>query len=347
MNLQSDEILRLRAADPAPALPSRSQTPAATEALARILEQPADAITDAPNGGRGRERRRILGWSSRRLMLVLAPMALAGGAAFAAADPLGWWSANPTYAKYAYDSSRHVRTPAAQTLACSTSTRLHCLPATWIPNSTAPIVNGHRSNEQPYLFANPVTAQGKGISRQRLLAYVARERAAGKLSAARAAQFRADIAAVPDSFFTEFDAALRFSTMGSGGMTRHGLEQVPPAGVPAVIVCEPAGSGLRCQNLNGDEHAPVGAGIYTAMPTRRWHYARVPSENWGLPPGISFTRAEYRVLIDMIRFATTHGGSSSGVTTARARPVTTFSHAPTTPGTVPTAPTMTVSGSSG
>jgi hypothetical protein len=324
MNPHSDEMALLRAADPAPVQPDRGRTEVAAAALARILEDPADPSTAALGDARGRHRVRILGWSSRRLMLVLAPVLVAGGAAFAATDPLGWWSTNPTYAKYGASLSKHVRTPSARTLTCTTSAGLRCVPASWQPGSTVPLANGRRSTAQPYEFATAVSPPGHGISRRALVAYVARRRAVGKLSAANTAQFRAAIAAVPNSFFTQFDANLRYSTFGSGGATRHGLEQVPPAGVPAQIVCEPAGSGLTCQNLNGDQHAPIGAGIYGAVPTKRWRYARVPPENWNLPPGVSYTHAEYRLLIDMLRFATvTHSVSSVGTTTVSPRTVST------------------------
>ncbi len=119
--------------------------------------------------------------------------------------------------------------------------------------------------------------------------------------------------------FTELEYAERYATFGGGSETRDGLTRVPPVGIPATIVCEPAASGLSCQNLNGNEHAPVGAGIYGAIPTRNWRYERVPPENSNLPPGIRFTRAEYRVLIDMLRLGTvTRSSSTSSGTATRA-----------------------------
>ena len=82
----------------------------------------------------------------------------------------------------------------------------------------------------------------------------------------------------------------------------------------------PAASGLSCQNLNGDEHAPVGAGIYGALPTRSWRYERVPPENSNLPPGVTFTRAEYRVLFDLLRLATVTRSAGTGSGTATQAP---------------------------
>jgi hypothetical protein len=309
MNPFTDELARLRAGNPVPVEPDRGRTPAAAATLARILKEPIDEAIEESSDGRSRARRpggRIAARSSRRLLVVLAGAFIAGGAAFAATDPLGWWSANPTYAKYGSDPAVHVRTPAAQTLVCARphGDVLRCVPASWTPDSPLPLVAGHPSTGQPYGFAGAISPPAHGITRHRLLAYIASRRAAGKMTTAAAARFRADLAAVPDGFFTELEYAGRFATIGGGGETRDGLTQVPPRGVASTIVCEPATGGLSCQNLNGDEHAPVGAGIYGATPTRAWRYERVPPENSNLPPGISFTRAEYRVLIDMLRFGT-------------------------------------------
>jgi hypothetical protein len=224
-----------------------------------------------------------------------------------------------TYARYGSDPTVHVRTPVAQTLVCSRPGGgvLRCVPATWTPGSPKPLVAGHPSIGQPYSFAFAIFPPGRGITRHRLLAYIASRRAAGKMTAAAVGRFRADLAAVPDSFFTELAYADRYATFGGAGETRDGLTQVPPPGIPSTIVCEPAARGLSCQDLNGDEHAPVGAGIYGAIPTRSWRYERVPPENSSLPPGITFTRAEYRVLIDMLRFSTMtrSSGTRSGTPT--------------------------------
>ena len=179
---------------------------------------------------------------------------------------------------------------------------------------------GHPSTAQPYSFAFAIAPPARGITRHRLLASVASRRAAGKMTAAVAARFRADLAAVPDSFFTEVEYAERYGTFGAGGETRDGLTQVPSPGIPATIVCEPAASGLTCQDLNGDEHAPVGAGIYSALPTRSWRYERVPPENLSLPPGVTFTRAEYRVLFDLLRLATVTRSSGTRSATATQAP---------------------------
>lgn len=315
MSARTDELARLQAVNPVPVEPDRGLTPAATAALDRILQEPIDGAREArPDGGSHAHRvgRRITDGPSRPLIVVLAALVTAG-AAFAATDPLGWWSSNPTYAKYGSNPAVHVRTPTAREIACTRSGGvLRCSPASYELPSGIGLVNGHRSTAQLYTFFDAIRPPAPGLTRHAFLAYIARRREAGAMSATQAARFRADIAAVPDSFFTELERGSRFGTYGVGGETRNGLTLVPPPGIPSLVVCEPANRGLSCQDLNGDEHAPIGAGVYGAMTARNWRYERVPPENWNLPPGFSFTRAEYRVLGDMIRFATATQTSRGG-----------------------------------
>ncbi|MGP0048270.1 MAG: hypothetical protein ACLPZR_05385, partial [Solirubrobacteraceae bacterium] len=284
MNPYTDELARLRAANPERVEPEHGLTPAATATLARILHEPIDEATEARSGGHSRARcpgRRIVSRSSR-LIVVLAATVIAGGAALAATDPLGWWSANPTYARYGSNPAVRVHTPTARLIACARSGEvLRCLPATYEPVSGVELVNGHRSTAQLYTFIDAIRPPAHGFTRRAVLADIARRRAGGAMSAAQAARFRADLAAVPDSFFTEFELATRYGTYGVGGETRDGLTLVPPAGIPSLVVCEPADRGLSCQNLNGDGNAPVGAGVYGAMTARSWRYQRVPPENGG------------------------------------------------------------------
>ena len=183
------------------------------------------------------------------------------------------------------------------------------------------MVNGQRSTAQLYTRIDSIRPPAHGFTRQALLAYIAHRRKAGAMTIAQAARFRADIAAVPDSLFSEYTFATRYGTYGAGGETRHGLTLVPPPGIPSLLVCQTAGPTLSCQNLNGDAHAPIGAGVYQANTTRNWRYEHVSPENAGLLPGISFTHAEYRVLIDMLRFATvtTTASSAGSVTPAHPR----------------------------
>ena len=322
MNPYADELTRLRAANPERVEADRDLTPAATVTLARILQDPINETSAPRAGGHTRARhpgRRTVVRSSRRFIVVLAAVVLAAGAAFAATDPLGWWGANPTYAKYGSDPAVRVHTPTQREIACSHNGGvLRCSPARVELPSRVELVNGHRSTAQVYTLIDAIRPPAHGVTRHTLLAYIARRRAVGGMSAAQAAHFRADIAAVPDPFFTELELASRYGTYGAGGETRNGLTLVPPPGIPSLVVCEPAGRGLSCQNLNGDEHAPVGAGVYAALTARDWRYRRVAPENGGLPPGFAFTPAEYRVLIDMLRFATaTH---TSGTAIGKATP---------------------------
>jgi len=151
------------------------------------------------------------------------------------------------------------------------------------------------------------------LTRAEALAGISRELAAGRLSAVAGARLRADVAAVPDSFFRELQLASRFGVYGGGGEGPDGRTLVPPPGVPEFLVCEDAGSALSCQDLNGDSAAPVGAGVYMAEQAPNWRPAPPSRPNLALPPGIRFTAAEYRLVADMLKYATvTQSSSSSG-----------------------------------
>jgi hypothetical protein len=300
-----DELQLLRGANPVATEPDRARTEAARAALVTILEQPLAGRTDRRRGGLGDGGGRT-SWgrasrSSRRLGVLAVALVLAGGTAIAATDPLGWWSSNPTSARYRSNPALHVSTPAARILACSNLAHgLHCAAAIFKPGSPKLLVQGRSTALQGYAFVGVMQSPAHGFTRARMLAVIRRERAAGTLSVRMARRFRSDLAAVPDSFFSEFEAASRYGTYSSGGPTRHGLTLVPPAGTPILVVCESPGGRLSCQDLNGDTQVPVGAGIYAATATRDWRYRRVDSEVGGLPPGISFTPAEYRLLFDLL-----------------------------------------------
>jgi hypothetical protein len=236
-------------------------------------------------------------------IVLVAAAVTAGGAAFAATDPLGWGNASPTSADYGSNPGVHVHAPTARQIACSPSGAvLRCSPATVELPSGVELVNGHRSSAELYSLTDKIRPPFRGFTRHSLLAYIADRRAARDISLAQAARFRADVAAVPDSFFTEFALESRYGTYSLGGETRNGLTLAPPPGTPPVVVCEPRFRGLTCQNLNGDDRAPVGAGVYIAVTARTWRYQRLPPDK--TPPGFPFTRAEYRVISDMVQFAT-------------------------------------------
>jgi hypothetical protein len=292
---EQDTLARLRAANPASVDEGRGHSPGAQAALRRILDEPAP-----PSGRRSHDRptRRHRARPPRGLALVLAALLLGGGAAFAAIDPLGWWSANPGEAKYGANPELHVRTPTIPQIGCQTRSagQLRC---------------GARHSGQRYSLEDAIRGP-VALTRAKVTAGIAQALAAGTISAAQAARFRADLAAAPDSFFREYEVASRFGTYGGGGEAGNGRTLVPPPGVPEFLVCENAGTALSCQDLNGDNAAPVGAGVYMAEPTADWRPAPPGPQNLSLPPGINFTAAEYRLLIDMLQSASVSRSSSSG-----------------------------------
>ena len=228
---------------------------------------------------------------------MLATLLIGGGAAFAATDPLGWWSANQGEARYGANPALHVRTPTIQQISCQAQSAgsFRCTAA--------------RSGQRYSLIdaiRPPVT-----LTRAKFTASIAQALAAGKISSAQAARFSADLAAVPDSFFHKYEFASRFGTYGGGGDLGNGRTLAPPLGVPEFLVCEDAAGALNCQDLNGDATAPVGAGVYVAEPTADWRPAPPKRQNFSLPPGVSFTPAEYRLLADLLRNATTSSSSSN------------------------------------
>lgn len=306
-SLTPDPLARLRAANPAPVKPDQGRDPVAQAALKRIIADPHAAAPPSRRHGRSR--------TPRRLALVLAVMVLGSGGALAATDPMGWWSANPTDAKYGANPAQHVPTPAAQEIRCRPAggVRFRCAAERQVCGPTA--TGGFRcvltGTGMAYtkLAAIPRPV-GSLFSRRFLLAYITAALSKGTMSATEAAKFRGDLAHAPDSFFTEYRLASRFGTFGAESSNSRGQSAVPPPGEPNILVCENAGRALSCQNLNGDLHAPIGAGIYGAQVTPAWRVAPARRQDTGLPPGIHFTRAEYQVLIDMVRYATVVSHSS-------------------------------------
>jgi hypothetical protein len=248
---------------------------------------------------------------------VFAVLVLGVGGALAATDPLGWWSSNPNEARYRVNPNVRVPTPTAQQIRCRAggAGRFSCTPAH---------ENGYQVGQQaPYckpsgtgleyekIDAIPAPQSSSVISRDGFEHAIAKALSARTMTIAQAAQFRADLARVPDGFFAELRLAGQYGTYGGGGETRNGLTRVPPPGQPATLVCTDAGPELSCQDLNGDAAAPVGAGVYGATPGPGWRTVRSPRYIGGLPPTVHFTRAEYQVLIDLARFGTSTSTSGS------------------------------------
>jgi hypothetical protein len=232
------------------------------------------------------------------LGVVVAVALVGGGAAVAATNPFGWWSANPDTAKYAVNPSAHVGTPSASAIRCRTR------------STAAPVCSPSGAGR---LYTRIDTIQSPGpadqFTRASFLTQITRAETAHRISTSQATTFRHDLAQVPDNFFAKLRVGFRYGTY-SGGPDNG---RVPPPGVPEFLVCGQTGSTLTCRNLNGDESAPIGAGIYMAQAGRDWRPAPPRRADASLPAGLRFTAAEYRVLADMLTGATvTTSTSSSG-----------------------------------
>ena len=285
-------LLRLAAANPVVADQSGGLAPGAQAALARILAAERESA------------RRI--WRPRRrraVAVLIAATVLAGcGAALRAADPFGFWrSSSPDAAQYRVNPALHVRTPAASQIGCrlTGTAGLTCQP-------------GNRGIR--YLMISDTTASGpRQLTRQIALRALARGRANGTLSAAAERRLRADMLAVSNSFFTAYAELGRFATMTAGSAGTNGKELVPPHGVPILIACAQLHASIQCRNLNGDEHAPVGAGIYAAVRAPNWvsRQAESPRAAYATSErvivavlGHPFTAVELRLVIDLGRYGT-------------------------------------------
>lgn len=287
---------RVARANPTPAVDDdRGQSAGAQATLARIL------AADRTPRRRHRPRR-----SRRVLIVALAALLLAVGAAVAATDPFGIFrNPNPGSALFGVDSSRHVTPPTAFRIQCpqTTGDALRC----------GPELSGVR-----YQLLDHVESNGAGnLTRPALDAAIREARARGQITAAMARQFDRDLAAVSDTFLARLRTLFQYGTLSTS------LTRVPPAGVPVLIVCEPAGRALSCQDLNGDANADVGSGIYQAVQAPDWRPAppQQPDNTWplevailGHPP----TAAELRVMADLVRAGT--ASSSTSTSSGQARP---------------------------
>jgi hypothetical protein len=252
-------------------------------------------------------------------VLIVAVLLLGVGGAVAATDPLGWWSNNPGEARYRVNPDLRVRTPTAQQIRCLAVAGGHfnCAGA---PSRCYQIgrqaprcrFSGHGL---PYIRYDTVRAPPRNslLSRPGFTRAIAKALKAGTATATQAAQLRSDLAAVSDSFFIEMRLASRYGSYGFGGATRNGRQLVPPAGQPAVLVCTDAGPRISCQDINGDPDTPVGAAVYGAVQQRGWRWVAAPRYIGGLPPGVHFTKADDKLLVDLLRFSTvTQSTSGSG-----------------------------------
>ncbi len=308
--MHPDTMRRLRAANPAAVDRDRGHEPVAQAAMQRILEEPSAAPAARRRAGR-----------PHALVLVFAVLVLGVGGALAATDPMGWWSGNPSEAHYHVNTNLRVRTPTAQQIRCRTSGtgQFRCTPAQENCYQVGQQASSCRLSGAglPYMKIDAIPAPPSRalFSRAGFEKAISKALSARTMTSAQAAHFHADLARVPDSFFAELWLAGQYGSYGSGDNTRDGKTLVPPVGQPSMLVCTDAGRGLSCRDLNGDTSAPIGAGVYSAEPGHGWRWVPGPRYIGGLPPGIRFTRNEYQVLIDVVRFSTT---TSSG---ARSTPL--------------------------
>lgn len=273
----------------------RGLTPDAQAALHRIVaaERPA-------------RRRRTARHGQLVLIVGLATLLLAVGGGLAATDPFGIFrNPNPGSALYGVDSSRHVTPPTAYFIRCPQTTGRSFRCGSGLAGIQYSLIDHVESNDTSVL------------TRANLEKAIRQSRARGEISAAMAKRFDRDLAAVSDSFLAAFRTMSRYQQLGGG------LSRIPPSGVLDVIVCEPGGRNLSCQDLNGDANAAVGSGIYTAVPQPDWRPAppQQPDNGWALEVAIlgrQPTAAELRFEEDVVMAATT---SSSTTTTAHAQRV--------------------------
>ena len=269
----------------------RGLTPDAQAALTRIL------ATDA------QPRKRLAARRSRRVLMVAiaALLLVAVGGGLAATDPFGIFrNPNPGSALYGVDSSRHVTPPTAYWISCprTTGTGFRC--------------GTNMSGVRYQLLDHVESNGGNQLTRASLKAAIRQAHARGTISAAMANRFNRDLAAVSDSFLGALRTMFRYETLGTDP------SRIPPPGVPAVIVCVPAGHGLSCKDLNGDANAAIGSGIYTAVPQRNWRPAppQRPDNSWALEVAILGhppTATEYRLIADLVMGSgSTSSGTNSG-----------------------------------
>ncbi len=226
-----------------PVLPDddRGRSDEAQAALARIFADPPVARR-GPAARHGRRSRRVL-------IIALAALLLAVGAGLAATDPFGFFrNPNPGSATYGVDPSRHVTPPTAFRVQCPDT----------IGDAFA---CGTRLSGVRYQLLDHVEPTGANrLTRANLQAAFRQALGRGQITAGQAKQFHHDLAAVSDDFLVHLRALLNYGTLSVGE------SRVPPSGVPALVVCVPAGRDLSCQDLNGDANAAVGSGIYMAEP---------------------------------------------------------------------------------
>jgi hypothetical protein len=285
-------LARLARANPVIAEAGRGRAPQAQAQLARILASEREAPSR-----RWRPRRR------RVIAILIVATALTGcGAALRVADPFGFWSSStPGTARFGVNPAAHAVAPRASGIRCrlAGAKTLTCTP-------------GGRGIRYFMIEARTFAGVPAGFSRASALRDIAKGRAGGQISVRGARVLRADLIAVPASFFPDFRELGRFQTI-EAQVGSNGTERIPPHGVPPLIACQQLAAAIDCRTLNGDEATPVGAAVYAATPERDWITVRSPGPKAGFESsqrliiavfGHPFTPAEVRLLMDMLRYAT-------------------------------------------
>lgn len=292
---ESPSLTRLARSDPVGVVDDElGRSPAAQAALTQIL------ASDPPGSRRVARRRAPVLVLAASLALLLVV-----GGALAATDPFGLFSSpNPGTAIFAVDPARHVQPPTEQVISCS-------------PSSDPVFRCSAGQADQRYVLLDHVQQNGPArLDRSTVSGAVQAALRSGTISNATARRIDADLAAVSDSFLAQLANLLRYGTLTTSLGSDSG-GRVPPQGVPDLIVCEPAGAGLACRDLNGDDHAAVGSGIYQASPNPDWVPAppHQPDPGWALEVAIlghAPSAAELRLITDLAMAVSTTSGSAGG-----------------------------------
>ena len=249
-------------------------------------------ITTNPRAERGR-RPRVGG-----LALAVIALLLASGGAFAATDPFGWWhSPNPQTALYRPDPASQVNSP--------TLTAVRCL-----ATSGHDYRCGLHLQGRPYTLINHIDAPWKTnpFSRAAIKRSVVDALASRRITSSEAQHVRRDLARVSDSFLAGL-----YTTHGYGTYALpepdNGPQLVPPPGVPAFLACGAGGATLDCRDLNGDNNAPTGTGIYMAQQTPDWGPAPPTRRDPTPPTAHRYTPAQIALLADILRDFTSQSSS--------------------------------------
>ncbi len=295
-------LARLARANPVIAEAGLGRAPQAQAQLARILA----SEREAPSRKWRPRRRRVIA------ILIVATALTGCGAALRVADPFGFWSSSaPGTALYGVNPATHAVAPRASGIGCRLAGA-----------KTLTCTAGGVGIRYSMIEARTVAGVPAGFSRTSALRAIAKGLAAGQISANGARVLRADLIAVPASFFPDFRELGRFQTIESQNGS-NGTERIPPHGVPLLVACQQLAAAIDCRALNGDEATPVGAGVYAATPAPDWVTVRSPGPNASLAAsqrlivavfGHPFTPTEVRLLMDMLRYATVvrSGGPVSG-----------------------------------